>query len=786
MRVSLMYVWIVLFVSISLVSCGTLNRPYLDTSVRDWEQKTKNNDKTLVHSLYLVGDAGELDNHLEGRNFVLEAIMEQLKESEGDESLVYLGDNLYPQGLERKKHEDRERGEKILNAQLKLANYVDGNTVFIPGNHDWKKGKKGGLKYILRQEKYVESYYEDGPKVKMYPGQGCGDPKVVKINKDLVFVYLDTQWWLQNWENEPDINQGCEVKSHSDLLRSIEEIMVEHKNDEIVVLMHHPIYSNGNHGGKFSFEQHLFPLKELNKNLLIPLPVLGSIYPIHRQITGHVQDIPNGKNSQLMQSIDQLAKRLKVNVVFASGHEHSMQFFENDRIKYVVSGSGAKHTYTIGGENALYAREARGFARILFYEDFESWIEFYSVEGFGLQPTLEFRRQIRAPRPGSIEETTEYTDIAVKDTLVAANESFLAKPVKSFFMGEQYRDMWATPVTVPTINLYKTMGGLKPIKKGGGMSSNSLRMEASDEKQYILRSINKDYTKLVPPQFGNLKVLNIMKDQNSASHPYGALAIPALSKAANIYYTDPKLVFLKHQAALGNYNSQFPEGLYLLEQRPSGDWSDAAQFGNSSEIISYTDVLENLKTKKRHFVDQKWVLKSRMFDLLIHDWDRHDDQWRWASFEEDDDQVLYRPIPRDRDQVFYKFKGVVPKIIAATIMKKFKTMDSKFKDVKNLSFNARWFDRYFMNELEWKEWEEVISELQQNMTDDILEQSFAGIPDEVEQFDSDDIIKMLKSRRGDLMEAGKTLYDFLSKEVEISATDNDDQFNITIYQNGTI
>ena len=771
-----------------LSSCGTLRKPFYSNKTKSWESLQKTSDKKLVHSLYLVGDAGALDDVDNKKNYVLEGVRKHLDEASGEETLVYLGDNLYDHGLVKKDHPERKYGEEVLSTQLEIANSVNGNTIFVAGNHDWKKGKKGGLKYVKRQERYIESYFDDAldKKVKMYPGKGCADPKVVKINKDLVFVFLDTQWWLQHWEGEKNMNHGCEVKSKTDLLHSIEEIFTEHKNDEIVVLMHHPIMSNGTHGGKFSLKHHLFPLTELNKDLWIPLPIIGSAYPVFRQITGSVQDITNGKNQEIMQGIDQIATRLKVNIIFASGHEHSLQYFDLDKKKYIISGSGAKQTYTVGGGTVDYARQARGFAKLMFYEDFETWVEFYTVAGFNQEPILEYRAQIREARAGSIEEKTQYSDISEGDTLIAANESFEAGKVKTLFMGDQYRSMWSTKVKVPIINLRNEYGGLSPIKKGGGMSSNSLRMEAKDGKQYILRSINKDYTKLVPPQFGNLKVLNVMKDQNSASHPYGALVVPGLSKAADIYYTHPKLVYLKHQEGLGNYNSQFPEELYLLEQRPSGNWSDASQFGNSSEIIGYTDLLEIIRTKKHHFIDQEWVCKSRMFDLLIHDWDRHDDQWRWASFEENEDRVIYRPIPRDRDQVFYKFKGIIPSIIASAFVKKFKTMKAEVKDVKNLAFNARYFDRYFMNDLDWSDWEGIINSLQVKMTNEVIESSFSQIPEEVRYMDSPEIIGYLKSRRDELKIIGRKLYDYLAKEVEISGTDNNDRFEITINQNQSV
>ncbi len=764
-----------------LSSCGTLHKPYYGDDALDWMNTIKTDDKLLQHCLYLVGDAGDLDDEVAEKNYVLEAVKEQLIEMDIDETLVYLGDNLYPHGLVPRSHDSRAFGESILDCQLELARSVQGETVFIPGNHDWKKGKQGGLKYIRRQEQYIEDYFDrdSDPKVRMYPSKGCADPKVIKMGKDLVFVFLDTQWWLQDWDRETDINHGCEIKSKVDLLKSIEEIFTEYKNDEIVVLMHHPILSNGSHGGKFSLKQHLFPLTDLNSKLWIPLPILGSIYPMHRQITGSVQDIPHARNKELMQGLDRIARRLGVNVIFASGHEHSLQYYDDNDIKYIVSGSGSRTGYTMGGGALAFAREARGFGRILFYEDRETWLEFYTVDGFGEKARLEFRTMLRAAREGTIDDKIKYPVVEEKDTIASANGNFQAGKLKTLLLGDQYRQIWAAKVKLPIIDLRKTMGGLTPIKKGGGMASNSLRLEAKDEKQYILRSVNKDYTKLVPPQFSNLKILNVMKDQNSASHPYGALAVPTLSQAAGIYYTSPRLVYLKHQDALQNYNTLFPEEFYLLEQRPSGDWRDASQFGNSEDIIGYTDLLEILRTKKRHYVDQRWVCKSRMFDMLIHDWDRHDDQWRWASFKINKDSIVYRPIPRDRDQVFYKFRGVIPSLVAASVMKKFKGMKHRIKDVRHLAFNARYFDRYFMNELEWSDWQEVIEELQSSFDRDIFESAFEQMPDEIPDQDSREIASMLSSRNKSLLETGRKLYEYISKEVEVSATDDKNRFVIT-------
>ncbi len=776
-----------LFFIVVLFSCGTIRSPYYGDDSIGWQLHSQAGKKA-IHTLFLVGDAGKLDDLESGENYVLNAVDKDLSQTHTASTLVFLGDNLYPLGLPSEDHVDRSLMEKTLSASLALAKSCNGNTFFIPGNHDWKKGQKKGLKAIKRQEAFVESYFgkDDDKKVKMYPGNGCGDPKVLKIHKDLVYVFIDTQWWLHNWEQEKSMNKGCDIKTRADLLERIEEIFLDHKNDEIVMLMHHPIKSNGKHGGHFSVKHHLFPLQDVNSKLWIPLPLLGSIYPIYRQTTGSVQDISHEKYRELTENINTKALQLGVNVIFAAGHEHSLQYFEDKDLRYIISGSGSKKTYTAKGGDADYAREARGYAKIIFYEDNESWVEFYTTAGFNQEPKLEFRKQLREPKAGSVNINTAYSSISELDTVAAANEYFKAGKGKEFWLGKQYRDIWTTPVKVPFINLETRFGGLEPIKKGGGMSSNSLRMQTTDGsgKQYILRSIKKDYTKLVDEKYSNLKAMDIMKDLNSASHPYGALMLPSLSKAAGIYYTKPELVYLKHQKGLGNYNALFPEELYLLEQRPNGDWSDAEQFGYSKEIIGYTDLLVHLREKKSHFVDQQWVLKSRMFDMWVHDWDRHDDQWRWASFVEDG-ITLYRPIPRDRDQVFYKFEGIVPWYASVFLMKKFKTMKDDVRDVKNLAFNARYFDRYFLNELEWADWEKIIRTLQSEMTDEVIEASLKGLPIEVQEMNRE-LIPLLKSRRANMLKIGRKLYDFISAEVEITGTDNDDRFNIERNADGSV
>lgn len=769
-------------VLMAISACNTTKAPFYSDEAKLWQDANQPTSQTPVHTLWLIGDTGELDGDNPPTNYTVNAMTQLMDLSDKQSTAVFLGDNVYPIGLVDSSHVDREVCVKILQSQLNPLKDYMGQTYFIPGNHDWNKHKAGGREAIIRQEKFIEEYY-DNDRILFEPNNACGDPSVVKINKDLVMVFIDSQWWLQDWDKENKINRGCDIKTRGDLLKRVEEIIINHKNDQIVFMMHHPIKTNGHHGGYFSMKDHMFPLNHFK--LWIPLPGLGSIYPTFRQVTGSVQDVTNKKNQELVYGIEGIAKKWRVECIFAYGHEHGLQYFEDGKLKYICSGAGGKTSYIQKGGEALYARSQRGFAKVDFYDNFESWVSFYTVAGPGEPAQLEYRRQLRTPRAGTQAEEKLYPPISIKDTTYAANPAFAAGGFKKFWLGDQYRDMWSTPVSTEVIDLESKYGGLTPIKKGGGMSSNSLRMQHESGKQYILRSIKKDYRKLVPENFGNLELLNVMKDQNSASHPFGALAIPALSRAAGVYYTEPKLMYLKHQRGLGNYNSQFPEELYLLEERPSGDWNDDPKFGNSSKIIGYADLLDKLQSKKNHHVDQAWVLKSRLFDMWIHDWDRHDDQWRWATFEEGDKKI-YRPIPRDRDQAFYKFRGVVPYIVSRTVMKKFKGMGHEVKDIAYLNFNGKHFDRFFLNDLEWNEWKTIVEQLQANLTDQSIEDAMKAIPQEVQHLRNEELISKLKSRRGHMMKMAKKYYDFISKEVEIVGTDNKDQFVINRHEDGSV
>jgi len=347
-----------------------------------------------------------------------------------------------------------------------------------------------------------------------------------------------------------------------------------------------------------------------------------------------------------------------------------------------------------------------------------------------------------------------------------------------FFWGKHYRKEWTTPVTVPVINLDTIKGGLTPVEQGGGRQTKTLRLQDKNGKQYVLRSIDKDYGGALPEIALGTFIEDLAKDQVSTAHPFAAVTIPVMIDAAGVYHTNPQIVYVPYTPGLGKYNETFAGLLCLFEERPDENQSDAPNFGFAEDVKGTEKMYEKIRSENDHRVDQKAFVKARLFDMFLGDWGRHDDQWRWAEFDSADYKI-YKPIPRDRDQAYTKFDGFLLKqILGSEELETLQSFDDHIKNVKKYNFPARYIDRQLTNEVSRQTWIVIAKELQQKLTDDVIERSVKQMPPEMFRISGNKIISNLKSRRDHLVEYAEKYYRFLNKEVEIVGTTQDEYFEI--------
>lgn len=345
--------------------------------------------------------------------------------------------------------------------------------------------------------------------------------------------------------------------------------------------------------------------------------------------------------------------------------------------------------------------------------------------------------------------------------------------------GKHYRDEWNTPVKVPVMMLDTVANKLRPYEVGGGRQTISIRMRDAENKEYVLRSLDKSLGKTLPPEMQNTFIEDFMDDQVTIAHPYAAITIPDMAEAAGIYHTNPIIRFVPQQPALDTLNARYGDMLYLFEQRPDENWETAPNFGNAKDIISTGKLMQKLLASTSNEVDQQLYVRCRLFDMFIGDWGRHEDQWRWAEYKADGKKI-YKPIPRDRDQAYTLFDGLMPKMVMrAANIRRLQSFNDEIKNIKTYNYSARYLDRRMANETTLEQWTSIAKDLQSRMTDDLIERSIRKMPPEVFAISGEEIIRKLKSRRNHLLEYATEYYKFLARHVDIVGSQERDYYEVT-------
>jgi hypothetical protein len=381
------------------------------------------------------------------------------------------------------------------------------------------------------------------------------------------------------------------------------------------------------------------------------------------------------------------------------------------------------------------------------------------------------------PRPTVAQAALEDTTSAAFKT-VTASTAYERSNFHQWLWGRNRRAEWATPIQVPVLWLDTACGGLTPYQQGGGNETRSLRLKSANGKEYSLRSINKSRTDVIPKGMENTFVEDIVRDGVSMAHPYGVTALPVMMDAAGIYHPNGIIVYVPEQAALDSFNDKFKNDLYLLEQRPDGDWSEAANLGNFKKFESTADVIEKMLKSNKNIADQRAFVKARLFDMLVSDWDRHEDNWRWGE-SESGDKTTYTPVARDRDQVFYARDGILLNfMIKAAKLTYMQDFDHTIKDVPALNWEMRHIDRFFTNALALDDWLLAAKDLQRSLTDTVIAQSLRQLPAPVFEVSGKELIEKLKSRRDKLHEYAADYYRFLATEVVIPGSNEREYFDV--------
>ena len=348
---------------------------------------------------------------------------------------------------------------------------------------------------------------------------------------------------------------------------------------------------------------------------------------------------------------------------------------------------------------------------------------------------------------------------------VAPGPHYAAGRLHQLAFGRRYRDLWATPIQVPLLDLDSFAGGLTPEERGGGMQTTSLKLESGDGREFSFRSIDKDPTDAVPEPFRNTVVHRLVRDGTSAMNPGGALVAPVLLEAVGVLHAPPLLVVMPDDPRLAEHRADFAGLLGTIEERPD------AGFEGADEVVDTDELLARLHEDPSHRVDAANFLAARLVDHLLGDWDRHRDQWRWAAFRADRNTVVWRPIPRDRDQALVRYDGLVTRLFGAINPKLVAFGRTLPSHLEGFTWNGRELDRTFLAPLDGAAFDSIAAGVQAALTDGVIDAAVRRLPashyDRWGAWTTD----ALRHRRNALREHARRYYEYLATDVDVWATD---------------
>jgi len=163
-----------------------------------------------------------------------------------------------------------------------------------------------------------------------------------------------------------DLGGNC-CSDLEERIAELEYLLNKNSKKLVILASHHTLKSYGIHGGYFPIKQFLFPLTDIDKKLMIPIPVLGIIYPIVRGVYGTPEDLRYPAYANMIAGVEKAASKYP-NVIFAGGHEHTLQLIKDSSHYYIVSGAGSKSTRVSSKpKKTIYKAESFGFASLRTY-----------------------------------------------------------------------------------------------------------------------------------------------------------------------------------------------------------------------------------------------------------------------------------------------------------------------------------------------------------------------------------------------------------------------------------
>ena len=354
-------------------------------------------------------------------------------------------------------------------------------------------------------------------------------------------------------------------------------------------------------------------------------------------------------------------------------------------------------------------------------------------------------------------------------------------------VGRHHRPSWAAPVAAPVFRLQTARsGGLQPGKVGGGFNSTSLSLTAPDGRAYVLRTVDKDPIRATPMAVRGTFLVNVLRDNVASTNPYAALLVPPLARAAGVPRAAPQLFYVRPDDPAFQTDSlvHFRGQLAYLEEKAAL----APELPAPNAIVGSEGAFASTFVNSARRFDQPALLRARLLDAWLGDWDRHAGQWSWAvGAPTPGGFVPIRPLPKDRDMVIYRLDdGVLGWLIGHLVVRHWVTFGPRYKSPIAQLSNGEYLDGRALNQLTRAQFQAAARDLQRRLPDSVLQRAVRRLPPSVYTLEGPRTLAAFRARREQLPALAETFYRDLARQPRIAGTNEAERFEIHRYADSTV
>jgi hypothetical protein len=725
----------------------------------------------VVHQIYLTGNAYNIAQN----QIFFEHLKNKITKTKSSSQLIFLGNTTRPNTQNSETNEIIKQ-EDLLLRNLDFWKDYKGSIIYTPGGNEWKSE---GLKSLFS---WQQCLLDNRPnQIQILPNKGCGLESMM-LAENILLISLDSQWFLEDWDLHPNINQFCHHKTRESVLQEINYLLSENQEKTIVFSTHHPIFNNGYHGGQFGTNGHLYPLS--NKRFI---PIFGTFYSYLRKAGGwNSDDVHNYRYRNLFEEVKKIIKKHN-NVIVVSGLEKNLQYIYQENIHQINSGSGNSFNPARAVNPYDFSYGNQGFVALSFHANKSVNATFYGI--INQKEVVLFRKNIIKGKPIFNQNQTNQKIPDSITTSIYSRFKTRKSNAYHFLWGKHYKDLYQKEITLKTALLDTLYGGLKPIGIEQYSTSRFLTLKNKQGSEYWLMPIKKDVEDFLQTHSFQVKSENepfqktitqdFLEDYFTTIYPFAPLGIDYLSKSIGIHTLESELYYIPKSKNFESFQNKMGDEIYMIFKKPNSFQKNEHSFGNPEFIIDTDDLLYTLQTEKDHQIDVDAYLKVRLFDMLIGDWDRNASHYRWAA-KKSGIKTIYSPIPFHRDQAFAKYDGAI-----LSVLKQFSALGQmhhygkKTKNSSSFNSEAYTLDLALLSHVSEKEWLDAAIFIQSHLSNQIIDDAFMKMSLNDDSKENRQLKEIFKNRLKSLRKTALKHHRYLEKKVIVVGTKLDDTFHIS-------